>query len=64
MTLRLQAKPGRRFIKELKSKWKDGEAGCYVWRDGDYDPEGIPQKEYTIYVEEGSRLVTIHYASY
>jgi len=63
-TLRLQAKPGRRFIKELKSKWSDTDSGCYVWRDGDYDPEGIPQKEYTILVEEGSRFVTIHYASY
>ena len=64
MILRLQAKPGRRFIKELESKWRGTGSGCFEWKDGDYDPEGIPQKEYTITVDEGSRLVTIHYASY
>ena len=64
MILRLQAKPGRRFIKELESKWRDTGSGCFEWKDGDYNPERIPQKEFTITVDEGSRLVTIHYASY
>ena len=64
MTILLQEKPGRAFIQELKAKWADDGAGGHVWMDGIYDVEGIPEKQYTICVKEGSQFVTFNYASY
>lgn len=64
MTIRLQGKPGKAFIKEIKEKWREEDPGEYVWRDGDYTENGAPMKEYTIRVKENSPLVTFNYATY